>query len=70
MNHNGTRSPEAIIAEIEQTRSQMDSTLHAIEERLTPGQVIDKGLDYLRHSGGREFLSNLGERSSASASPG
>jgi ElaB/YqjD/DUF883 family membrane-anchored ribosome-binding protein len=38
----------------------MDATLHAIERRLTPGQLVDQGLDYLRHSGGKEFVSNLG----------
>lgn len=59
MKHNGTRSPEAILAEIERTRSDMDVTLHAIEERLTPGQLMDQSLDYLRNSGGREFLTNL-----------
>lgn len=56
---NGTRDPDAILASIERTRLDMDSTLHAIEERLTPGQLVDQGLDYLRNSGGREFLSNL-----------
>lgn len=60
MKDNGTRDADAILASIEHTRSEMDSTLHAIEERLTPGQVFDQGLNYLRNSGGREFLSNLG----------
>jgi hypothetical protein len=60
MSDNGTRSLDAIIASIEQTHSNLDSTLQAIEQRLTPEQVIDHGLDYLRHSAGREFLSNLG----------
>lgn len=57
---NGTRSPDAILADIQAIRSEMDSTLLAIEERLTPGQMVDQGLDYLRNSGGREFLTNLG----------
>ena len=60
MNGNGTRSPDLILTEIEQTRSQMDSTLEAIEKRLTPGELLDQGLNYLRNSGGREFISNLG----------
>jgi len=57
---NGSRRPEDILAEIEHTRHEMDSTLTAIEHRLTPGQLVDQGLDYLRSSGGSEFLSNLG----------
>src|SRR5690606_3926849 len=60
MRHNGERRPEEIEAEIARTRTDMDATLTAIEQRLTPGQLIDQGLDYMRHSGGREFVSNLG----------
>ena len=48
MNGNGTRSPDAIIADIQQIRSEMDSTLLAIEERLTPGQMVDQGLDTVK----------------------
>ncbi len=38
----------------------MDRTLAAIEQRLTPGQLVDQGLDYVRNSGANEFVSNLG----------
>jgi hypothetical protein len=38
----------------------MDSTLTALEQRLTPGQLVDQGLDYLRKSGANEFVQNLG----------
>lgn len=58
-NGNGERRPDEIEAEIARTRTDMHATLTAIEQRLTPGQLIDQGLDYLRHSGGREFVSNL-----------
>ena len=57
---NGSRRPEDILAEIEHTRHEMDSTLTAIEHRLTPGQLVDQGLDYLRSSGANEFVQNLG----------
>lgn len=60
MRHNGGRRPEEILAEIERTRSDMDATLSAIEHRLTPGQLVDQGIDYLRHSGANEFVHNLG----------
>lgn len=56
----GNRRPEEILAEIEQTRHEMDSTLTAIEHRLTPGQLVDQGLDYLRSSGANDFVQNLG----------
>jgi hypothetical protein len=66
MRHNGgkhddaTRRPDEILAEIEHTRHEMDSTLSAIEQRLTPGQLMDQGLDYLKNSGANEFVDNLG----------
>jgi hypothetical protein len=68
-NGNGSRDPDRILAQIEETRSEMDSTLRAIESRLTPGELIDQGLDYLRHSGGREFIENLGTSLKANPVP-
>ncbi len=59
-NGNGSRRPDEILAEIDRTRGELDSTLSAIEHRLTPGQLVDQGLDYLRNSGGTEFVKNLG----------
>jgi ElaB/YqjD/DUF883 family membrane-anchored ribosome-binding protein len=61
MRHNGQRRPEEIQAEIERTRSELDQTLNAIEQRLTPGQLVDQGLDYLRGSGARQYVQHLGE---------
>ena len=60
MRHNGGRSPDEIMDEMERTRAEMDTTLTAIELRLSPGQLFDQGLHYLRSSGGAEFFSNLG----------
>ena len=59
--HNGHRRPDEIEAEIERKRSELDETLSAIERRLTPGQIVDQGLDYLRGSSAREYVRNLGE---------
>ena len=60
MKFNGGRSRDEILAEVESVRSDMDSTLSAIERKLTPGQLVDQGLEYLRTSGANEFVSNLG----------
>lgn len=57
---NGQRRPEEIEAEIERTRSELHHTLDAIEQRLSPGQLVDQGLEYLRSNGVREYASNLG----------
>lgn len=60
MKDNGGRRPEQILTEIYRTRDELEKTLVAIEHRLTPGQLVDQGLDYLRHSGANEFVHNLG----------
>ena len=69
MRHNGDRRPEDIQAEIERTRTDMDATLSAIERRLTPGELVDQGMDYLRHSGGTEFVRNLGDQAKHNPMP-
>ncbi|HZM37213.1 MAG TPA: DUF3618 domain-containing protein [Burkholderiales bacterium] len=69
MKHNGERRPEEIQAEIQRTRSHMDETLSAIESRLTPGQLMDRGIDYLRHNGGTEFVQNLGNQAKNNPMP-
>jgi hypothetical protein len=60
MKHDGDRTPREIQADIERTRSRLNETLSAIEHRLTPEQLVDQGIDYLRHSGAREYVANLG----------
>lgn len=60
MKDNGERRPEQILTEIHRTRDELERTLSAIEHRLTPGQLLDQGVDYLRHSGANEFVHNLG----------
>lgn len=57
---NGQRRPEEIEADIERTRGELQQTLSAIEQRLSPGQLVDQGLEYLRSNGVREYASNLG----------
>jgi hypothetical protein len=60
MRYDRQRTPAEIEAEIFRTRADMDATLGAIESRLTAGALFDQSVDYLRHSGANEFVSNLG----------
>jgi hypothetical protein len=60
MRHDGDRRPEKILAEIDRTREEMHRTLTAIEQRLSPQQLLNQGLDYVRHNGATEFVQNLG----------
>lgn len=45
--------------EIEQTRTSMDKTLDALQEKLSPGQLVDQLLTYAK-SGPGGYFSNLG----------
>jgi ElaB/YqjD/DUF883 family membrane-anchored ribosome-binding protein len=55
------RSPDEIQQEIRETRSQMDSTLDAIQQRLSPSSLTDEMIHYLRNGGANEFAHNLNE---------
>jgi hypothetical protein len=52
------RSPAEIESDIARTRAEMDSTLAALEKKLSPGELVDKALGYV--GGPREFYDNLG----------
>ena len=60
MNETVDRRPEEIQADIERTRTDLNETLSAIEQRLNPSELFDRGFDYVRHSGAREYVVNLG----------
>jgi ElaB/YqjD/DUF883 family membrane-anchored ribosome-binding protein len=55
------KSPEQIQRDIERTRAEMGNTLDTIRQKLSPGQMLDEALDYLKGSGLSQFSSNLGE---------
>ena len=54
-----SKSPEQIESEIRSTRRDIDRTLDALQTRLSPGQLLDQALGYVR-SGGGEFAANFG----------
>ncbi|MGM0832762.1 MAG: DUF3618 domain-containing protein [Pseudomonadota bacterium] len=58
--HNQHRHPDDIEKDIHQSRERLDSTLHKIEERFSPDQLLHTTYDYLRQGGANEFFSNLG----------
>jgi len=60
MTHDRDRHSDEIVADIERTRADIDDTLSAIEHKLSPGQLVDQGIAYLRQSNARQFTSNLG----------
>lgn len=58
--HDHRRSPEEIEKDINQSRERLDSTLHEIEERFSPQQLLNTSYEYIRHGGANEFVTNLG----------
>jgi ElaB/YqjD/DUF883 family membrane-anchored ribosome-binding protein len=55
-----TSDPDTIERELAETRARLDVRLEELERRLSPGQLVDSGLDYLRHGQGAAFARNLG----------
>ena len=57
----GSKSAAEIEREVKQERAHVERTLDELQERLSPGQLIDQAVTYLRGSGGADFMRNLGE---------
>lgn len=55
---NDERSPEEIEREIETTRARMGDTIDALQAKMSPGQMMDSALGYLR--GPNDYVNNLG----------
>lgn len=53
------RTPEEIERDIDQTRAHMDSTIDQIQDKFSPGQLMDEALNYFQDGPG-EFGRNLG----------
>ncbi|PTM95126.1 DUF3618 domain-containing protein [Mycoplana dimorpha] len=54
------RTAAELQSEIEADRERIEEKLHAIQERMSPGQVVDELIEYAKNSGGAEYVSNLG----------
>jgi hypothetical protein len=56
----GDRSSAEIERDVERTRARLTGTVEELRDRVSPGQLADQAVDWLRGSGGRDFLRNLG----------
>ena len=54
-----TDSTTRIEEDLRVTRARMDGRLTELQERLTPGQILDDAMAYFRDSGGGDFGRNL-----------
>lgn len=55
--------------EIDQDRQRIGDRIDAIQERMSPGQLVDEVLAYAKGSGGGEYVSNLGQALKANPLP-
>ncbi|MBY5783939.1 DUF3618 domain-containing protein [Rhizobium leguminosarum] len=55
--------------EIDQDRRRIGDRIDAIQERMSPGQLIDEVIAYAKGSGGGEYVSNLGHALKANPLP-
>jgi gas vesicle protein len=46
--------------ELDYTRSRLDATIGALQEKLAPGEMVEQAIAYFREGGGVEFRRNLG----------
>jgi hypothetical protein len=56
----GSKSSQEMQREVQESRAEVEETLEAIQERLSPGQMFEQVVDYMRSSNGSDFLRNLG----------
>jgi hypothetical protein len=56
-----THDPEAIERDLQTTRVRLDQELSELTRRLSPGQLLDEALRYLRNNQGVDFVRRLTE---------
>jgi hypothetical protein len=54
------KSSRELERELDATRASIDDTLDELQARLSPGQLLDQAVGYLRRNGPPEFARNLG----------
>lgn len=69
MDHSTEKSSADIQQEIEADRQRIEDRIDAIQERMSPGQLVDELLAYAKGSGGGEYVSNLGKALKANPMP-
>ncbi|WOC77131.1 DUF3618 domain-containing protein [Stutzerimonas frequens] len=62
------KDPDTLEREIDQQRAEIGNIVHALESKLSPGQMIDTALGYAKGGGG-EFLHNLSDTVKANPVP-
>ena len=65
----GSKSAAEIERDVQRSRADIEHTLDAIQERLSPGQLVDQAIGYFRGGRGVDFARNLGNSIAANPIP-
>ena len=60
MSDDGWTDAGAIERELDDTRSRLDATLGALQQKLAPGTMVDQAVEYFTEGGGVEIGRNIG----------
>ena len=63
--HHRSDDPDVIERDLRETRARVDRTIDQIQDRLSPGQLLDEGLRYFRN-GPSDYLATFGSNFSHS----
>jgi ElaB/YqjD/DUF883 family membrane-anchored ribosome-binding protein len=55
--------------EVEQQRARVENRISDIQEKLSPGQMVDELFNYAKNNGGGDFVANLGKNVSGNPLP-
>jgi len=55
----GSADTGRIERDLEDTRSRIDSTIDALQQKLSPGEMVDQAMTYFKEGGGVDFSRNL-----------
>ncbi|MEK1891656.1 MAG: DUF3618 domain-containing protein [Phyllobacterium sp.] len=56
----GQQSAAEIQRDIDEDRRRIEERIDVIQDRISPGQLIDEVLGYVKNSGGGEYAAKLG----------
>ena len=68
INIEAQKDPAELEREIDQKRAEIGDIVHALENKLSPGELIDTALSYVKGGGG-EFFTNLSNTAKANPVP-
>jgi len=69
MSNGSDKTAAALEREINHDRQRIEDKLNAIQGKLTPGQLIDEALVYVKARGATEYFSNLGQAAKTNPLP-